>query len=148
MTALHDPATEPSASTIVDFVGFRHARRTVGAPPAEPIAAPAPVPHGENVLAFPIVPRHQPVARNSRRKAGEPAAFDAHEACERLVERFRIMHEAMVELVVACRNAPPDSPGPVSADETSEVMINLATLSMSTERFQEQLGETVAAAFR
>lgn len=149
MTALHDPVTPPSAS-IVDLIEVRQARATGAVAGPRSASDPVPAPHGENILAFPIVPRCRPVPRSARRKAREPEVFDPREACEQLVQRFRVMHEAMVELVVACRNASPEAHADAhgAADDASEVMLNLATLSMSTERFQEQLGETVTAAFR
>ena len=149
MTALHDPATPPSAS-IVDLIEVRQARGTGATPEARSASDPVQAPHGENILAFPIVPQRRTAPRSVRRKARKPEVFDPREACEQLVQQFRVMHEAMVELVVACRNAPPDARGAAlgAGDDASEVMLNLATLSMSTERFQEQLGETVAAAFR
>ncbi len=134
MTALHDPAAK-RAPDVVDLGGFRDARGSTDAP------APAPTDRGDatnNVVAF-------PAAAIRPRRNGSKADFDPQRACEQLVRRFRVMHEAMIELIVSCRDA---EPGTVASGETTEVMINLATLSMSTERFQEQLAKTVAAAFR
>jgi hypothetical protein len=135
MTALHDPATAFDAD-IIDLAGFRRAAAT-----REPVAAAAdqdPV-----VVSFAdAVARHRPP-----RAPIEPSADVALlTACEQLVASFRVMHEAVIELVVSCREL--DDPASRSQAGAEDVMLGLAVLSTATERFQQQLSSTVGTAFR
>ena len=141
MTALHDPALDPGAS-VVDFGGVLRARR--GAGPDRPDRAPADrdTGAGDNIVAFPAAAARPPRRRAARADFGD---FDPVQACETLVERFRTMHEALIDLVVTCRDF--EATGGALGD-ASELLVNLATLSMSTDRFQEQLVVAVDGAFR
>ena len=136
MTALHDPTELPPQ--IVDLAGFRRAaaarERTSAAPESADASA-----------ADSVVVRFAEAARRLR-----PAAcadgFELLPACEALITTFRTMHEAVIELVVSCREletAPARKPA-----STEDVMLGLAILSTATERFQQQLSGTIDSAFR
>jgi hypothetical protein len=144
MTALQDPALDPGAS-IVDFAGFLRARRSAGASTLPASATPAADdgPVIDNIVAFPST-----AVRPSPRRAGgvDLGDFDPVQACEALVERFRTMHEALIDLVVTCRDF--EAAGSGALGDASELLVNLATLSMSADRFQEQLVVAVDGAFR
>jgi hypothetical protein len=133
MTALHD-ATAFDAD-IIDLAGFRRAAAT-----REPVAA---ADQDPVVVSFAdAVARHRP-----SRAPIEPGADVALlSACEQLVASFRVMHEAVIELVVSCREL--DDPASRTQAGTEDVMLGLAVLSTATERFQQQLSSTVGTAFR
>ena len=144
MAALHDPAIDSasdSAACVVDFARFRDARPA----PAEAVERPAASPVADTVVAFPVEMVRPPKLRARPAQSAGLPGFDAQQACEQLVQRFRVMHEAMIELIVTCQdleaNAARDS------DETSDLMVNLAMLSMSTERFHDELTAAVDGAF-
>ena len=138
MTALQDPTTELQPQ-IVELAGFRRAgtARETTADNAE--ATPA----DSVVVAF------ADAARRLRPRGGPTAGADGFEilpACEQLVASFRVMHEAVIELVVSCREletAPARQPA-----SAEDIMLNLAILSTATERFQQQLSGTIDSAFR
>jgi hypothetical protein len=148
MTALHDPALDPGAS-IVDFCGVLRARAAAaGLDAAPPRAAANDLDSPDNIVAFPAAATARPPLRQQSRAAIEPdlGDFDPVKACEDLVERFRTMHEALIDLVVTCRDF--ETAGNGTLGDASELLVNLATLSMSTDRFQEQLVVAVDGAFR
>ncbi|MBI3516235.1 MAG: hypothetical protein HY060_19560 [Proteobacteria bacterium] len=141
MTALHDPTTKLQPQ-IVDLAGFRRAATARDRVTAAPAGADAP-PVDTVVVQFADAARRL-------RPHGAPATgadgFELLPACEHLVTSFRTMHEAVIELVVSCREletAPARKPA-----STEDVMLGLAILSTATERFQQQLAATIDSAFR
>ena len=145
MAALHDPAidrpSDPEAS-VVDFARFRAARQAAGEPAERPVAPPDAT---DRVITFPVELARPPQPRTRPSRSPGAAGFDAQQACEQLVQRFRVMHEAMIELIVTCQEL--ETAAAREAEETSELMVNLAMLSMSTERFHDELTAAVDGAF-
>jgi hypothetical protein len=140
MTALQDPATA-FAADIIDLAGFRGV--AAARPPAD---APARDPGDHD----PVVVRFAEAAARHRPPRGAPVEPSAEvallSACEQLVASFRVMHEAVIELVVSCRDL--DDATSRTQAGTEDVMLGLAVLTTATERFQQQLSSTVGTAFR
>jgi hypothetical protein len=134
MAALKDPVPTRSAS-IIEFAAFRRAAPAAGETAGHTVEA-APV-----VVAFPGAAR--PAKRAAPAAADVAAAADLRHACEALVERFRTMHEAMIELIVTCRELDESR---AWAFETSRILMDIAALSSTSERFQTQLAATFDSA--
>lgn len=136
----HQTAPVPE---IIDFVAFRGAvprRPTTDAQASTPDA-----PHEDAVIvAFPAARARQvPTAAPGGNAA--QAASELSVACALLVESFRAMHQAVNELQESCRVL--DSNAGDMQDQAGAVLIGIAQLSSSTERFQDQLDATIDAAF-
>jgi hypothetical protein len=132
MNALPDPRSEPIPE-IIDFVAFRRA-----------IPMRSTTDHGNaEVVAFPARAPRLAVAKSDN--AAVQAASELSVACALLVESFRAMHSAVTELQESCRVL--DSNAGEMRDQASAVLIGIAQLSTSTERFQDQLDATIDAAF-
>jgi hypothetical protein len=134
MNALPNAHAEP-VPEIIDFVAFRRAIPTRGATPATHADA--------EVVAFPA-PHKRPVIGKAE-SAAVQAASELSVACALLVESFRAMHTAVSELQESCRVL--DSNAGEMRDQAGAVLIGIAQLSSSTERFQDQLDATIDAAF-
>jgi len=133
MNALPDTRSDP-VPEIIDFVAFRRAIPMRAAPTTD---------HDAEIVAFP--------ARYKRPVLGRPESVAVHAAselsvaCALLVESFRQMHTAVAELQESCRVL--DSNAGEVRDQASAVLVGIAHLSTSTERFQDQLDATIDAAF-
>jgi len=74
------------------------------------------------------------------------AASELSTACALLVESFRAMQVAVADLQETCRVL--DSDAGEIHDQAGAVLIGIAQLSSTTERFQDQLDAIIDAAFR
>jgi hypothetical protein len=102
--------------------------------------APAPADGDSNVVAFPT----QPSPTIERPDRAADADLELAQACDGLVDNFRVVHQSMKEFLQSSHD-----PGATAADgETSELLLSLAALSTSTKRFQQQLEVTIDAMFR
>jgi hypothetical protein len=135
MNAMLNQQTVP-APEIIDFVAFRDAL---------PRRAATDVPRGDAVIvAFPAA---RTPSKPDMIPAGSAvvAAAELSAACALLVESFRAMHVAVTDLQETCRVL--DSGAGEIHDQAGAVLIGIAQLSSTTERFQNQLDATIDAAF-
>jgi hypothetical protein len=136
MNAMLNQQTAP-VPEIIDFVAFRGAL---------PRRAETDAPHGDAVVvAF-------PTARTPSKPDTMPtgsavlAAAELSAACALLVESFRALHVAVTDLEETCR-ALDGNAGEIH-DQAGAVLIGIAQLSATTERFQDQLDATIDVAFQ
>jgi hypothetical protein len=135
MNAMLNQQTAP-APEIIDFVAFRDAL---------PRRAATDAPHGDVVIvAFPAA---RTPSKPDTTPAGRAvlAAAELSAACALLVESFHAMHVAVTDLQETCRML--DSNVGEIHDQAGAVLIGIAQLSSTTERFQNQLDATIDAAF-
>ncbi|MEJ0072184.1 MAG: hypothetical protein WDO24_29610 [Pseudomonadota bacterium] len=135
-TPVHALPTHPAlpGSEIIDFVAFRNAL------PAAAPQSPDPVANAAVVLPFPA-----PAWRRLPERGSAAIAADLSTACAQLVESFRAVHDAVTELQDNCR-ALDANPHPLR-DQAGAVLMGIAALASSTERFQTQLDAAIDAAF-
>lgn len=132
MNALPEPRSEP-VPEIIDFVAFRRAV------PMRDL----PHDHGDaEIVAFPT---RAGAPRRPETGGAAAAASELSVACALLVESFRAMHAAVAELQESCKVL--DTNAGEVREQTGAVLIGIAQLSSSTERFQHQLDATIDAAF-
>jgi hypothetical protein len=140
MKAMLTQPTEP-VPEIIDFVAFRGAVPRRSTPDAKAPAAAV-------IVAFPAA-RARPVPHTVPHTVpGGNATHEASDlsvACALLVDSFRAMHEAVTELQESCRVL--DSNADDMHDQAGAVLIGIAQLSSTTERFQDRLDATIDAAF-
>jgi hypothetical protein len=146
MTAMLNQHTAP-VPEIIDFVAFRGAlpRRAAAERPAKTAGA---VPGDAVIVAFPATRALQMPDRASAGLPGGKGARAASElsvACALLVESFHAVHAAVSELQESCRMLDANA-GDVN-DQAGAVLIGIAQLSTTAERFQDQLDATIDAAF-
>jgi len=142
MNAMLNQRLEP-VPEIIDFVAFRGALPRRGATDARAQASGADR-RGAVIVAFPAA--RAPLASNGAPKANAArAASELSVACALLVESFRAMHAAVNELQETCRVL--DSNAGEIHDQAGAVLIGIAQLSTTTERFQDQLDAIIDAAF-
>ena len=136
MNALPEPRSAP-VPEIIDFVAFRRAV------PARDL----PRDHGDaEIVAFPSrLPGRAGAPKRIETGAATAAASELSVACALLVESFRAMHAAVSELQESCKVL--DTNAGEVREQTGAVLIGIAQLSSSTERFQDQLDATIDAAF-
>ena len=96
------------------------------------------------VVAFPVTPARPAPVQAPSGNAGR-AASELSVACALLVDSFRAMHAAVTELQESCRVL--DTNAGEIHDQAGTVLIGIAQLSTTTERFQDQLDATIDAAF-
>jgi hypothetical protein len=126
-------------SEIIDFLAIRNAIPTPE-PTARDDLPGDDLPGDAVVLAFP-----SPAWRQLPNQGAAAIAADLSAACARLVESFATLQHAMTELKDSCRALDANT-GPMR-DQAGAVLMGIAALASSSERFQSQLDATIDAAF-